>query len=365
MKRTPFYEIEKTMGAEFESRSVLGSDLMWEIASRISSLEEECAAVHNTVGLMDLSHRGKIVMTGPDRVRFLNGQVTNDVKRLSPGQGAYACILNHKGALLGDLKVYALPESLLLDTAELCTEKLLHHLMRFAISDDVEITDQTENSLHLGVHGPRSIELLKKFVQEDVALLSEYDHREVCNGTIRVVRQNYTGEIGFDLFAERKNADGLWKKIGEAGEPLGLRVVGAQAANILRIEAGVASYGIDMTEDHLPLEANLMSAISTDKGCYVGQEVVARIIYRGHVNRILSGLRVNDTTVPSRGEELFKDEKSVGEITSAVFSPTLRQVIALGYVLPLHSQPGTQFHLGGTNAPLMAEVVALPFYKAQ
>lgn len=365
MKRTPFCEIERHGGAEFELRAVPDSDCVWEIASKFSSIVEECAAVRTTVGLLDLSHRGKILLTGPDRVRYLNGQVTNDVRTLSSGQGCYACILNHNGALLGDLKIYSLQDSFLLDTSELCAEKLVNHLMRFAISDDVEITNQTENFIHVGIHGPRSMELLKKFVPEDVASLPEYGHREACRGTIRVVRQNYTGEIGFDLFAERENAEWVWKTIWEAGEQLGLKAVGAQAFNVLRIEAGVASYGIDMTEDHLPLEANLMSAISTDKGCYVGQEVVARIIYRGHVNRILSGLRISDSTLPCQGEKLFHANTAVGEITSAVFSPTFRQVIALGYVQTSHSQPGNQFHLGGVNAPILAEVVPLPFYKAE
>lgn len=365
MKRTPLYEMQKSVGATFETRMVSGTEAAWEVASVFSGVKKEYAAVRNAVGLFDLSQRGKIEITGPDRVRYLNGQVTNDVKKLSTGEGCYACILNPKGALVGDLKIYATEDCLFIDTAETCTQKIIDHLSRFAISDEVEILDRTPDIAHLAVHGPKSAVLLSELMGTDVSTLSEYSHKELCVSGLNVhlARQSYTGEFGFDLFTENKNVGTLWNEISAKGERLGLAWIGARALNVLRLEAGVPVFGIDMTEEHLVLEANLLSAISTTKGCYIGQEVVARVINRGHVNRLLVGLRISGSNPPAIGAKIFKGDKEVGQITSAEFSPTLDQIIALGYVPVLESQPETVFSIGDPNGSEQAEVTPLPFLK--
>lgn len=367
-KRTPLHEIEQAHGATFEARAVPGpegQDIGWEIASSFSTVEDECRAVRNAVGLLDLSHHGKIEITGADRVRYLNGQVTNDVVTLTSEKGCYACALNYKGALVGDMKIYAHPDCFLIDTTETCTYKLLEHFIRFAISDEVEIADKSDDIAHLGLHGPHSSALLSRLIAKDLSELSEFDHvnRAIDGLPVEVIRQGYTGEVGFDLFVPSEDATALWRKIRESGASFGSTLVGFKALDILRLEAGVPVFGVDMTEDHLALEANLMSAISTDKGCYTGQEVVARIINRGHVNRILAGFQIRASKAPLPGERIFKSGKVVGEITSAAFSPALGKVVALGYVPALQAQTGNEFQVGETPESAPAEVVALPFYQ--
>ena len=367
-KRTPLYEVEEALGARFESQRVPGPDdpeVVWSVASAYSSLDDECRAIRERAGLVDLSHRGKIDIRGPDRVRYLNGQVTNDVKKLAAGQGCYACALNYKGALVADLNIYAEPDCFLIDTSENASRKLLDHLWRFAISDEVEILDKGGDIAHLGIHGPQSIALMNQLTQADVGALDVYGHRpfQIGEFPVEVIRQEYTGEWGFDIFVETKNAAGLWKLLLSHGKNFDVKPVGSNALDVLRLEAGVPMFGVDMTEEHLALEANLLSAISTDKGCYTGQEVVARIMNRGHVNRILSGLSLEGLRIPGRAEKVFKDDTVVGEITRAAFSPTLNRVIAFAYLPTLRAQPGALFTVGEASVAQRAEVAALPFYK--
>ncbi len=367
-RKTVLFNIEKELGASFEIRPAPGPEGQgseWELAARFSTPEEECRAVRTAVGLMDLCYRGKIEITGPDRVRYLNGVVTNDIKKLTPGQGCYACALDYKGALIGDLKIYSHPDCLMIDTGELCTYKLFDHFLRFAISDEVEILDKSSAIAHLGLHGPRSADLLQQLVKIDVSSLREFEFVSAPfgNTAIEIIRQDYTGEKGFDLFMQSEDAPIAWEALFKCGASAGLKPVGITAFDILRLEAGIPIFGRDMTEDHLALEAGLMSAISTDKGCYTGQETVARIINRGHVNRILSGLQLKGSRIPAPGEKIFKNESSVGEITSAAFSPTLQMGIALGYVPALQAEAGNEFLVGEGPEAIAATVVQLPFYK--
>jgi folate-binding protein YgfZ len=366
-KRTSLYESQKSLGATFGTCDVSspgGQKTLWEVASYFSSFENEYGAVRRSVGVVDLSHRGKIVITGPDRVRFLNGQVTNDVKKLVVGQGCYACALDYKGSLVGDMKIFALDNALLIDTSEVCTQRLFEHLQRFAISDEVEIIDQTEQLVHLGLHGPRSATLLARLGGSDWSSLGEYRHCEIeLAGTrTRVIRQDYTGEMGFDLIVPAKEAATLWNLLLVDEPSQGLECFGTKTLNVLRLEAGIPVFGVDMTEEHLALEANLISSISTTKGCYAGQEVVARIINRGHVNRLLVGLRLEGPEVPPCGQKIFKGDKVTGEITSAAFSPFLGRAIALGYVPWSESDPGNVYRIGEVDSAREAEVVSLPFY---
>ncbi|MDD5542768.1 MAG: aminomethyltransferase family protein [Acidobacteriia bacterium] len=364
---SPLIDLEKSAGAKFVEVALpgpAGQSGAARIASAFSTLEEECRAVREAVGLMDLCQRGKIEITGPDRVRFLNGQVTNDVKKLAPGRGCYACALDYKGALVGDMKIYAHPDCLLMDTSEAASGKLLDHFIRFAISDEVEIMDKSPDIAHLALHGPAAPPLLNKLTGRDLSSLRhlEFTNELIAGGPVEVSRQDYLGEAGFDLITPSAHAGAVWQSCFAEGSAWGLRPVGYEAFNVLRIEAGTPIFGIDMTEEHLPLEANLMSAISTDKGCYTGQEVVARIMNRGHVNRLLCGLALEGSRIPSRGEKIFSGGKVVGEITSAAYSPTLHQVIALGYIPSTKSQPGERFYVGEADSSVSAVVAALPFY---
>lgn len=381
-KRTALYEIEKALGAHFEILTTTGPEGQkeaWEIASRFSSIKEEYAAVRRNIGLIDFSHRGKIRVKGPDSIKYLHGQVTQDIKKLPLDGACYAFVLTHQGAIVGDVNIYRTGvQELLIDTSEHCTQRVFDQLLRFAISDDVEIENITDNICHLGIQGPASLRFLLEQSQGVAAdgKLQLKSVQEVSVGSIKVLvaRQGgdqetgWTGEMGFDFFLEGQDAVLFCRTILDKGQPYGLEWVGSHAFDVLRLEAGIPLYGLDMNEDYLPLEVlpseeDVRRAISTDKGCYVGQEVVARIIYRGHVNRILAGMVFTGTNEPQPGRKLFKGDKEVGKVTSSLFSPSLGKVIALGYVPSLEKAPGTQFSVGEPDCPLLAEVFPLPFYK--
>jgi aminomethyltransferase len=365
LKKTALHETEKLLGAQFETRTAPGPDgstSEWEVAVLYSSVDEEYPAVRRAAGLVDLSHRGKIEITGSDRVRFLNGQVTNDVKKLAVGRGCYACALDYQGALVADLKIYARAESLLIDASENCASKLFDHLNRFAISDEVEIVDRADDLSHLAIHGPQSSAVVLQACNRDLASLADFAHEEiqVAGHSVMAIRQSYTGELGFDLLVQSSDAIAVWNELLEQGRSLGLKCFGTETLKVLRLEAGIPEFGVDMTEEHLALEANLHSAISTDKGCYAGQEVVARIINRGHVNRILVGLQLSAGASLASGQKIFRGDQAVGEITSAAFSPASKKVIALGYVPSRESQPGAVFTVGEAADSVRAEIVTLP-----
>ncbi|MBZ5535911.1 MAG: aminomethyltransferase family protein [Acidobacteriia bacterium] len=383
-KRTALHGIEKTLGAAFGIRSTPGPEGpegAWEIASVYSTVDDEYAAVREGIGFFDFSHRGKIRVKGPDSLKYLHGQVTNEIKKLPLHAGCYALALTHKGAVIGDLNIYRTGvEELLIDTSEYCTHQVFDQLLRFAISDDVEIENVGESICHLAIHGPGTIrfflEQLHPPEAERVSPSNSIQESTLDSSHLLVVRQGYdkgvgwTGEIGFDLFLEGQDPGKLWNAILQKGKPYGMKCVGMKAFNTLRLEAGVPLYGLDMSEDNLPQEVlasedDFRRAISTDKGCYIGQEVVARLVSRGHVNRVLAGLILNDTNEPRRRSPLFDGGKAVGELTSTAWSPSLKKIVALGYVPFLREEPDYEFSVGEPNSTVQARVVPLPFYTTR
>ncbi|MBI4532094.1 MAG: aminomethyl transferase family protein [Candidatus Latescibacteria bacterium] len=359
MKRSSLYDIHRTLYATFVE--VAG----WEMPDHYGDPLAEHNVVRTDVGLIDLSHRGVLRITGPDRTTFLHNLVTNDITSLSPGMGCYAAILNPKGRILADMRVSVLQDSLLLDTEPELPEKLYSTLDRYLIADDAVLDNVTEQVGSLGVYGPQSSTLIGTLLGAD---LPEQEHHFILHdfggASLFIARSEITGEVGYDLFAPVEALPGLWETLCEKGRSMGVRPVGLQALNTLRIEAGIPRYGVDMDEETIALEARLeQRAISFTKGCYIGQEVVARATYRGHVNWLLSGLQVEGEAVPSGGDKVFDDDREVGHITSAILSPTLHHPIAFAYLRREVSEPDRRLTLIVHGASLSAEVVALPFYE--
>ena len=359
MKHSPLYDIHRTLHATFVE--VAG----WEMPDHYGDPLAEHNAVRTDVGLIDLSHRGMLRITGSDRVTFLHNLVTNDITSLSPGMGCYATILNPKGRILADMRVYVLQDSLLLDTEPELPEKLFSTLDRYLIADDAVLEHVTEQIGSLGAYGPHSSALVKTLFETE--LPEKEHHFALCDFrgvTLLIVRSEITGEIGYNLFTPMEVIPDLWGTLCEKGRSMNARHVGLHALNTLRIEAGIPRYGVDMNEEVIALEARLEHrAISFTKGCYVGQEVVARATYRGHVNRLLSGLQIEGETVPSRGDKVFDDDREVGHITSAILSPTFNRPLALAYLRREVSDPGSRLSVTVEGTAIPAEVVALPFYR--
>jgi glycine cleavage system T protein len=356
--RTPLTAWHETQGA------VLVNDRGIELPERFSDPREEYQAVREQVGLIDLSFRAQIRMTGEDRVAFLQGMVSNDVKALRSGEGCAATLLTEQGRIVADLRVYALDTCLLLDVDARIKEKLIEALSRFIIADDVEMEDLSETQLTLALQGPLSPQALAA-AGLSAAPSKMFQHVEaiLAGAAVRLIRTDDTGEDGYEILVPRGHAESVWQMLLQVGAPLGLRPVGLIALNTLRIEAGIPWYGVDMDEGRIVLEVGLEQAINFKKGCYLGQEVVERASARGHVNRKLTGLLMQGNTLPASGDKLFHDAQEVGWVTSAVVSPRLDRPIALGYVRREHLVPGTQLRIDRQGTPVIAEITALPFSR--
>jgi glycine cleavage system T protein len=358
-KQSLLTTFHQSNGAQFVERDG------WLLPAQFGNSATEYAAVRSAVGFIDLLHRGLLQLTGADRVSFLQGMVSNDVKALQPGTGQYATILNQQGKVLGDTRVLCSEKSFYLDLWEDIKDKIAEHLNRYLVADEVEITDRTDEYGIISLQGPQSEAGLQKLVGQAglPELLAEHRMVNIDGAQVCVVRASSTGEPGFDLIIPRSHLLNVAQQLTEAGKGFSGAWVGEEVHNILRVEAGIPRYGVDFTEDNLLLEVGLDQAVSFTKGCYLGQEVVERIRSRGHVNKKLVGLTFESRESANRGDVLFAD-KPVGTITSSVDSPALGKSIALGYVHKDYWNPDTRLSVNHDGVSLDAKVTPLPFVRS-
>jgi tRNA-modifying protein YgfZ len=315
--------------------------------------EHEHAALRDSCGLLDRSERGKLALSGAGAVEFLNGQVTNELSTLLPGGGCYAAFLTHKGKMLGDLRILALedsgdaaPSELLLDTERVTLQPLFDMIRRFKVGYEVELHKRTLERGLLSLIGPGAATVAGA---EDLPPI-EHAHDAVAIDGIaaRAVRT----DLGIDLICDAADTDAL----SAALRTRGATAVSEPAAECVRIEHGRPRYGIDLDDSVIPQEAGLNErAVSFTKGCYVGQETVARLHYKGKPNRHLRGLRLSQPA--AAGAELLLGERPVGHLSSVALSPRLGP-IALALVRR-EAEPGSVVSVGEHGAS--AEVLALPF----
>ena len=360
MKRTPLYETHHTLGATFTENY---ED--WELVCHFTDSYQEHCAVRQSVGVVDFSHRGRLRLTGSDRAAYLHRIISNDVEGLSVGEGNYATILTNRGKIISDMNVCVFEDSIGIETNAETISILYQELDKYLIADDVTIEDVTERTGVIGVHGPKSAELLQDAYGFDVRDLPEYHSLvdEIDGRCIVCVRANETGEVGYNLCVASESIEWLWDTILTKGRAFGAEPVGLTALNSLRIEAGIPRYGAELDDSIFPGEAELEKAISFEKGCYIGQEIVARMKYRGHPNRLLRGFEVASDTPPQRGDRLFDGDKEIGWMTSAVVSPTLGRTIGLGYVRVAFTDEGSEVKVEMADGRVNAIVRLLPFYQ--
>jgi folate-binding protein YgfZ len=326
----------------------------------------EHQALTEKTGVFDLSFRSRICLTGSDRVRFLHGQVTNDIKNLQVGSGCYAALVTAKGRMQSDLNVYLLADELLLDFEPALTTLVSQRLERYIVADDVQVVDIASQYGLFSVQGPKSSEVVtrSKIFAELPARTFQFSKTNDANlGEIYLMNQSRIGIQGFDLFVPVPSLRAVADKLSSAAVALGGRFCGWTALDMARVEAGIPRFGVDMDETNFPQECGIETrAVSYNKGCYIGQEVLNRIHTLGHVNQQLRGLQLNDeiTALPRKGDKLFHEGKEVGSVRSALASPRLKN-IALGYVRKQCDQPGTVLALHTAQAQTEARVVPLPF----
>jgi len=348
-------DVERAAGATLRSYDGV------ELPERFHDPVDEACAVRREAGLFDLGFRVRLRFSGPDRADFLHNLLSNDVRSLRPGGGCYATILTRESRVIADTNVVCAEEDILLDVDVRLRDRARSHLEQYLIADDVEIEDRTAAEATLGVHGPRSEEMLRSAVGGDELPSSELGHRPaaIAGIPVRVVRVHWTGEPGFDVWVPLGDAAKVWRTL-EAG---GARAAGTTAFEALRMEAGLPLVGIDVDESHLVLEAGLERGVHFRKGCYLGQEVVERQSARGHVNRKLVGIRLEGAAVPPSGAKVVTDGKEIGHVTRAILSPTLGRPIAFAWVRREAMVPGTKLVIEGGPDGIEAEVVKLPFHR--
>ena len=323
------------------------------MATLTDDLAGEYRVLRQGCGLIDRSERGKLALTGTERKSFLAGQVTNDIEGLTPGSGCYAAFLTHKGKMLGDLRVLDVEDdgadepapALLLDTDRATLQALFDLVRRFKIGYDVELHKRTVQRGLLSLAGPGA----RAIAGAEAVPVDEHAHRpgEIAGHPVRLVAT----DLGIDVLCAAEATDDVRAALVTAGAT----AVSEDAAEILRVESGRPRYGVDVDDATIPQEAGLNArAVSFTKGCYVGQETVARLFYRGKPNRHLRGLLLSEPV--ASGAELRLGEKVVGRLASSLVSPTLGP-IALALVRR-EAAPGDTLDVAGGAT---ARVVELPF----
>ena len=324
------------------------------------SLAEVIHATRSGAGLFPMPGRAQLEVRGADRLRWLDGMISGDVEALvvaDSGAGCYATLLTNKGAIVADLHVGRLGEIFVLESRRDRMDKIRETLDRFIIADDVSLVDRSQDFETLALEGPRAAEVLSAATGITLELAAECWAEISLGGLpIRVAAFGFSGEDAFQISMAPADRPAAAAAIEAAGAAFGLVCGDSASLEVMRVEAGIPALGQELDEDVLPPEARLERAISVSKGCYVGQEIVARLRARGQVNHLLVGLRIESETLPPADALLMAEGRRTGEITSSVRSPA-HGPIALGFVRREHSEVETRVDFeGGT-----ARVAALPF----
>ena len=332
---------------------------------------DQYRVLRNGAGFVRLEGRGWLAVAGHDRADFLQGLLSNDVVALSPGSGCYATCLTPQGRMTADMYVFAEGDRLVLDVDGSVADRLRERFDDLVFTEDVRIENLTAGWAAYGLHGPGAREVAAALAGAAGCRLAVCKHRalDIESGAGLLARTDDLGVEGYRVIVERPAAEALRRALEAAGAV----AVEPAAAETVRVESGRPLFPVDMDHDTIPLEAGIADrAISFDKGCYVGQEVIVRILHRGQgrVARRLAGLTFErsaapDAPLPSSGAAIFSGDDEVGRVTSAVCSPAVGAVIALGYVRRGLAEAGgarVEVSLGTDRAP--AVITSLPFVPA-
>ena len=361
MKRSPLHEDHAKRGAVSIEQSG------WEVPAHYGDPSAGYSAVRNAVGIMDLSSRGKIRVTGEDRVKWLQSIISNDILPLTPGQGIYSTFLTHKGKIIAYFRVYQLGDALMLeDVGETgdTTFATLRKFLLFGTKAKMENCGETWGLLLIS--GPKALELVRSTFGTDLSSLKplSFEKLEIDGHPALLIRSEETGETDIEILVPSGGLRSAWERLWTAGDSMGLQPFGTQALETLRVEAGLPKMGPDLNENIVPPEANLEGkSFSLSKGCYPGQEVVARMDTYGSVRRRLVGLTLSESAVPLSGAKVYSGDREVGWVSSAVLSPSLGKAIAFAFPLRDFSKPGTDLEIDTEGRRVTATVQELPFVR--
>ena len=359
LKRTPIWEEHRNAGAKLVPFA--GYDMPVQYRSGIIA---EHHAVRRQVGMFDVSHMGEIEVRGPQALDLVQYVTTNDASKIEVGQAQYTVMCRPDGGVIDDCIVYRLADHymVVVNASNRVKDRdwIMHHSEKF----DCEVTDRSDEIALIAVQGPKAQQVVAKLTDTNLDAIGYYhfDEGDVGGAAAIISRTGYTGEDGFELYIDAKDAVGLWRKLLEAGAPEGLIPAGLGARDSLRLEMGYALYGNDIDEKRTPLEAGLGWVTKLDKGDFIGADALRKLKEAG-VRQRLVGFVLKERGFPRHGYEVRVNGQGAGEVTSGTVSPSLDKGIGLAYVATEHSKPGTTIDIIVRDKAIPAEVTRPPFYK--
>ena len=358
---TPLYDAHVTLGAK------LVDFAGWAMPLQYSGVIDEYHAVRRQAGLFDVSHMGRIVVSGEGALAFLQTVTTNDVSRLEVHQAHYSMVCNPEGGIKDDVFVYRLEkESYLICVNASNREKILEWVrqQQHEFSQSVDIQDQSVQMAQLALQGPKSPALLGEVLGQDLDHLKPRRCLEAkfLGSSILITRTGYTGEVGYELYIPADQARPLWDRLLEIGKGAGLKPAGLASRDLLRLDMGYFLYGNDLTEETTPVEAGAEWVVAFQKENFIGASVIKKQKEEGPARRLVA-FELLEKAVPRHGMKMYREDQTIGEVTSGNLSPVLQKGIGLGYVAAQYSNIGTTFQVDIRGKKVPAIVVKLPFYK--
>jgi aminomethyltransferase len=358
--QSPLHEVHQNLGALFTDFAG------WSMPVRYSSELAEHKAVREAAGLFDLSHMAEIEVTGPQAAATLDFALVGKLSSVKPGRARYTMLCDENGGILDDLVVYRLSEEQFLVVANAGNAAVVAAALGERVAGfDAEVTDRSAETALIAVQGPNAADIVGAVTDADLGELKYYASVPAVVGghDILLARTGYTGEDGFELYVPAPEAAAVWQLLTESGAPHRLLPAGLACRDTLRLEAGMPLYGNELSVDLTPAEAGLGRVVKFEKpGDFVGKAALAERA-ESPPARIRVGLRGTGRRAPRHGYKLLDGDTEVGEITSGALSPTLGYPIAMAYVNPALSEPGTKLLVDIRGRVEPVEVVALPFYS--
>jgi len=367
MRRTQLYEIHKKTAKMTEFAG-------FEMPLWYKGITEEHLAVRNNVGIFDVSHMGRVIITGKDATSFLNYVITNDVTALKPNSALYSVMCNENGGIIDDFVVSCLEEEkFLLVPNATNREKDFNWLVKKAKGFNVKIEDVSDKAAMFAVQGPNAEKTLQKICTTDLSKIERFKctPAKLADMDVFLSRTGYTGEDGFEVYVwnapldKPDNAIHVWNAILEAGKPYGIEPCGLGARDTLRLEAGLCLYGNDIDENTTPLEARLGFVVKFQKDNFIGKNALLKQKEEG-VKRKRVGLQMVGQGIPRQGYKIYSEKgENIGQVTSGAFSPLLKCGIAMAYIQTQQAQEGNIVNIEIRGKMAKAKIVPFPFYDAE
>lgn len=358
LKRTPLYQTHVDAGARMVP---FGG---WEMPVQYTGVIDEHRAVREAVGLFDVSHMGEVELRGPRALEVANRIITNDLNRAVNGQALYTAMCKPDGGIVDDLVVYRFASDHIFICVNAANRDKDFAWIAEHVAGDCSVTNRSDEYAQIAVQGPKAAALVQRLTPVDLAPIGTYRFAtgKVSGFEAIISRTGYTGEDGFELYVESRNATALWRTLMEKGADLGVKPAGLGARDSLRLEMKYALYGNDIDETTNPLEAGLGWVVKLDKTDFIGKAALVAKKEQG-LKRKLVGLEMVGRGVARHGYPLLSKGQRIGEVTSGTMGPSVGKAVAMGYVPAALSEIGTALDVEIREKPIAAVVVKTPFYQ--